>query len=134
MAEKELTESRQQLRQLSAFLQEVREEERSRISRELHDELGQTLTALTMGLQWVEKRLAPAEMKLRNRVQALGNLTQATAGAVRRIASDKKLGLIGMRERAYMLGGSFRISSVESIGTVIEVANPKNAKGAGRQS
>ncbi len=59
-AEKELEHSRQELRNLSAHQQTVREEERTRIAREIHDELGQTLTALKMDLAWLKNRL-PAE-------------------------------------------------------------------------
>ena len=49
-AEREMRESREQLRHLSASLQAVREEEKARIARELHDELGQALTGLKMDL------------------------------------------------------------------------------------
>ena len=60
-AERELLQSREQLRQLSASLQAVREEEKTRISRELHDELGQALTGLKMDLaQLVEPAQARA--------------------------------------------------------------------------
>jgi PAS domain S-box-containing protein len=50
-AEEELRTSREQLRALAAYLQSVREEERTRISRELHDEIGQGLTAIKLALQ-----------------------------------------------------------------------------------
>ena len=55
-AEKQLKDSRQQLRALAAYLQSVREEERTRIAREVHDELGQALTGLKMDLAWLDKR------------------------------------------------------------------------------
>ncbi|MGN5478270.1 histidine kinase [Cupriavidus basilensis] len=57
--QEELLASRAQLRELSAYLQSVREAERTRISRELHDELGQSLTALRLGLNFLEMH-APA--------------------------------------------------------------------------
>src|SRR5262249_9458092 len=56
-AEKQLKESREQLRALAAYLQSVREEERTHIAREVHDELGQTLTALKIDLAWLDKRM-----------------------------------------------------------------------------
>jgi PAS domain S-box-containing protein len=58
-AEEELSQSRAQLRSLAAHLQSVREEERIRIAREIHDELGQLLTGFKMDLSWLDKRLAP---------------------------------------------------------------------------
>jgi len=57
-AEKQLRDSREQLRALAAYLQSVREEERSRIAREVHDELGQALTGLKMDLAWLDKKIA----------------------------------------------------------------------------
>jgi signal transduction histidine kinase len=56
-AEEKLKESREQLRNLSAYLQSSREQERASIAREIHDDLGQTLTALKMDLSWLGKRL-----------------------------------------------------------------------------
>jgi two-component system sensor histidine kinase UhpB len=56
-AEVELRDSRQMLREFSARLQEVREEEKRRIAREIHDELGQVLTALKIDLFWLRSKL-----------------------------------------------------------------------------
>jgi PAS domain S-box-containing protein len=56
-AEDDLKDSREQLRQLAAYLQDVREEERTAIAREIHDELGQVLTSLKMNLVFVDKKI-----------------------------------------------------------------------------
>ena len=53
----EIARSREELRALAARLESVREEERTRIARELHDELGQALTGLKLDLAWMERRL-----------------------------------------------------------------------------
>ncbi len=50
-----LEQSREQLRRLAAYQQEVREQERIRIAREIHDQLGQSLTILKMDLSWLKK-------------------------------------------------------------------------------
>src|SRR6266568_40983 len=57
-AEKQLRDSREQLRALASYLQSVREEERARIAREVHDELGQMLTGLKVDLAWLERKMA----------------------------------------------------------------------------
>ena len=54
--ENELIQSREQLRKLTAHIQEVREDERTAVAREVHDELGQVLTALKIELSWLAKR------------------------------------------------------------------------------
>lgn len=61
----EIAQSRAELRALTARLESVREEERTRIARELHDELGQALTGLKLDLAWMERRLnrhSPADL------------------------------------------------------------------------
>ena len=57
LAAEEIARSRAELRALAARLESIREEERTRIARELHDELGQALTGLKLDLAWLERRL-----------------------------------------------------------------------------
>jgi PAS domain S-box-containing protein len=84
----ELLDSRSQLRQLSAYLQSIREAERTRISRELHDELGQLLSGLRLGLNYLQTQADATTPEQAGHVQMLKNLVDATMDAVHRIASD----------------------------------------------
>lgn len=90
-AEEKAERSRRRLRSLSARLQSLREEERTRIAREIHDELGQTLTGLKMDLRWAENRLAresnPALNPVLDKIVEAGELADATIASVQRIAS-----------------------------------------------
>ncbi|CEJ12532.1 Signal transduction histidine-protein kinase/phosphatase DegS [bacterium YEK0313] len=88
MAEGELIRSRAQLRELTNYLQSIREEERARISRELHDELGQTLTALKMELGWLRDRMPAAPELPRLRVDRLMSIVDQAVVDLRRIAAD----------------------------------------------
>lgn len=62
-SEERLRESHEQLRDLAAHLETVREEERTRVAREIHDELGSALTCLKMDLAWMAKRISPSVSK-----------------------------------------------------------------------
>lgn len=84
-AEDALKRSEHELRELSAHLLEVREEEKTRIARELHDELGQLLTSLRMDL--TSLREAPADER-DEKIQDMGRLLDQTVTATRRISSD----------------------------------------------
>ena len=87
-AEQELRDSRSQLRDLAAYLQSVREEERTRIARELHDELGQSLTAIRIGLGVIEAQgQGMPEEWLRN-LHSLKHIADSTVESVQRIAAD----------------------------------------------
>ena len=88
--EEELKSSRQQLRDLSTRLQTILEEERTRISREIHDELGQQLTILKMELAWLKKQLPREEKLLRQRTQSMAKLVDATIQGVRRISTEMR--------------------------------------------
>src|SRR5262249_14209298 len=81
-----LRNSGEQLRSFAARLDAVREEERTRVAREIHDELGQALNALKMDLSWVKKRtrLAPIRKKMEGMIEQVDD----TIDCVRRIASE----------------------------------------------
>ncbi|MDD5100717.1 MAG: PAS domain-containing sensor histidine kinase [Syntrophales bacterium] len=93
-AEKELEHSRQELRNLSAHQQTVREEERTRIAREIHDELGQTLTALKMDIAWMKGRLPAGVKPLHEKMRQMSTLADATIETVHRIATELRPGLL----------------------------------------
>lgn len=86
-ASEEIKASRQQLRALAARLQQVREEERTSIAREIHDELGQALTGLKMDIAWMKDRL-PADHDSREQCASIIHRVDGTLSAVRRIATD----------------------------------------------
>jgi len=87
-AEKELKRSQQALRGLSKAANEALEAERRRTARELHDELGQSLTALKMDLESLRSTLPPGQPDLAERAHAMNALLDGTIAATRRIAAD----------------------------------------------
>ena len=93
-AEREIIESRQQLQELSVFLQTVREHERTRFARELHDELGQALTALRIDLNWLNEKLPPLDEKINAKLAGMSTLLDKTVDSMRRIAEDLRPGML----------------------------------------
>jgi PAS domain S-box-containing protein len=92
-AEGELRQSREQLRALTGRLETLREAERIRISREIHDELGQKLTGLKMDLLWMEQQLGeleslPAANAILDRVVGTTELVDGIVGTVQEIAAE----------------------------------------------
>jgi len=88
-AEEDLRQANEQLRALSGHLQHMREEERTRIAREVHDELGQKLTGMKLDLSWLDRQLSsPRSGPLRQRVKYLSNEVDSTVQIVRRIATE----------------------------------------------
>ena len=89
----------QQLRELAAWSEAVREEERTRIAREVHDELGSLLVALKMDVGWLDKRLSEQEQraaeeaqsmrqKMRGKCQNMSRLIETAVVNVGRIITD----------------------------------------------
>lgn len=93
-AEEKLRRSHEQLRSLTAYLQYVREEERTRIAREVHDELGQALTGLKLDLSWLGNRLAKNGRPLQQKVNTMSAHVDATIQTVRRIATELRPGIL----------------------------------------
>lgn len=92
-AEEALKESEFQLRALAARLQIIREEERTRIAREVHDVLGQLLTGLKMDLSWLERRLGrltdvPLRDMVTEKITASNRLADTMIETVQRIATE----------------------------------------------
>jgi PAS domain S-box-containing protein len=87
-AEEQLRTSLDQLRALAARLQSVREEERTSIAREIHDELGQVCTAIKMDLALIGRRLSKKQMQLRSKVDSAVQLVDNMIVTLRRIASE----------------------------------------------
>lgn len=87
-AEREVRESHEQLRRLSVSLQAVREEEKARIARELHDELGQALTGLKMDLAQLVTQLTPEQQVALRHANAMKALIESTVASVRRLATE----------------------------------------------
>jgi len=86
--EQQLTKSRDQLRALAARLQKVREEERTYIAREIHDELGQVCTAIKMDLAIIGRKLSNRQGPLRGKVESATQLVDGMIVTLRRIASE----------------------------------------------
>jgi PAS domain S-box-containing protein len=94
-----LRDSRALLRALAGRLQSAREEEKARMARDLHDELGQLLTGLKMDLRWLERRLSDlppsdAVNPLIDRAVAASTLIDQTVASVQRIAAELRPGAL----------------------------------------
>ena len=87
-AENEMQEMNEQLRHLAAHLQNVREEEQTRISREIHDELGQMLTAIKMDVTSADKKLKTSPEIASAALVRVLEMVDTTVKTIRRIASE----------------------------------------------
>ena len=103
-AEMEIERSREQLRNLSAHLQSVREKERTRIARELHDELGQLLTALNTGLVLLNRRIPENEKGLRDQTASMIELVDMTMQTLKRIYMALRPGMLDHLGLAVAIG------------------------------
>jgi len=93
-AERELTASKAHLHQLSIYLQRAREEDRAHFARELHDELGQNLTALRLDFDRLADALAPGQPPIVARLAAIDRLITSTVDAMRQICDELRPGML----------------------------------------
>lgn len=122
----------QQLRALTGRLHSLQEEERHRIAREVHDELGQLLTALKLDLAWSKRRLASHGLVttsgMREKCESMSALVDDAIGSVRRIASGlhptelDQLGLVAAIE-AHVREFSVRTGVVTSVVATLDDSN-----------
>jgi two-component system sensor histidine kinase UhpB len=93
-AEEELRQSQVKLQDLHRQLQNAREEERRRISREIHDELGQNVTAMQIDLAWLKKKIDPAQPALLAKLDAMSRVAESTLATVRRVSAELRPGIL----------------------------------------
>ena len=93
-AEQRLRKSQKELRDLSAYLQQVREEERKGISREIHDELGQSLTALKIDLAMLAESMPEKNRELLDQAKSIAELIDHLLHTVKRISADLRPNLL----------------------------------------
>ncbi|NQT23867.1 PAS domain S-box protein [candidate division KSB1 bacterium] len=87
-------EYQQRLREFSAYLQTVQENERTHIAREIHDELGQTLTALKMDVSWLRRKIEDIPIHIEQKMSMMTELIDQTILRVKKITSELRPGLL----------------------------------------
>jgi PAS domain S-box-containing protein len=90
----QIKKAEETLRALTVRLQRVREEERATVARDLHDQLGQILTAIKMDVTWVARRLPGTKSEVRDRLTRTIQLITDGAQSVRRICSGLRPGVL----------------------------------------
>ncbi|MGH7427100.1 MAG: PAS domain-containing sensor histidine kinase [Candidatus Methylomirabilaceae bacterium] len=87
-ADEALQATHERLRDFAGRMRSVREQERALMARQIHDELGQVLTALGMDVAWLEARLPAADPTLVKKCRAMAAIIEATIGRVRTLATE----------------------------------------------
>jgi two-component system sensor histidine kinase UhpB len=116
--------ARDQLRALAARLQTVREDERTRAAREIHDELGQALTAVKLEFTALLRDLPARDGRCSQRSQSILNLLDETIQSIRRIATELRPGILddlGLAAAVEWLAEEFEART----GTKVQVTLPR---------
>jgi signal transduction histidine kinase len=110
-AEEEILRSRDQLKKLSEYLQTAREEERAAIAREVHDDLGQSLTALKMDIVWLQKNRNAGESVFLDKLNGMVDVVNQTIKTIQRLGTElrpKLLDDIGLISALEWQAGEFQ--------------------------
>jgi two-component system sensor histidine kinase UhpB len=92
--EQKLYKTSEQLRSLASKLQTIREEERTMIAREIHDELGQVLTVLKIQISLLGNKLHHNQKSERNRIESVIQIIDKTVESVQRITAKLRPGIL----------------------------------------
>ena len=93
-AEEKLKRTSKLLRELATHLQSVREEERTMIAQEIHDELGQVLTALKIQISLLANKLNDDQKPLKQKINSLSDMIDASVESVQKISSKLRPGIL----------------------------------------
>lgn len=96
LAEQEIRESRRRLSELSSHLERVKEQERTRIAREIHDDIGGNLTAIKIDLLWLAGKAPAADKALTAKIRQLEELVDDTIETTSRIGRDLRPGILDL--------------------------------------
>lgn len=94
LAELEVKRTQQQLLEFSSHIQDAKEQERLRIAREVHDEIGSLLTAIKMDLAWLTQRLPKNNPALTEKARTIAELVTKTSTAASNLAHSLRPGFL----------------------------------------
>lgn len=92
----ELVAARKRQKELSSHLENAKEQERARIARELHDDIGGNLTAIKIDVLWLAERVGAGDAKVRGKLDALEALVDQTAASITQIGQDLRPGILDL--------------------------------------
>jgi PAS domain S-box-containing protein len=123
-AQETLQQSYEEIKRLNEHLQKIREEERIHIAREIHDELGQQLTAIKMDVAWIDKKTPVETTDIKRKLKNIIGLLDGSNQSVRRILSELRPRILddhGLFEAVEWLCGQFS----ETTGIPVKCITPK---------
>jgi PAS domain S-box-containing protein len=123
-AEETLQHSYDEIKRLTEHLQKIREEERIHIAREIHDELGQQLTAIKMDVVWIDKKTPEESANIKGKLKSIIELLDGSNQSIRRILSELRpriLGEHGLVEAIEWLGRQL----TETTGIPVQFSTPE---------
>jgi signal transduction histidine kinase len=119
-----LKQSYEEIRRLTEHLQKIREEERIHIAREIHDELGQQLTAIKMDVAWIDKKTPEETTDIKVKLKNIIELLDVSNQSIRRILSELRPRILdehGWLEAIEWLGRQF----AETTGIPVKFTTPE---------
>jgi len=87
-AKEALERSKKQLRDLASHLQDIREQERTRIAREIHDDFGQSLTILKIDLSWLKNHMIQYQPEVQNKIDSMFKLIDVLLQTLHAVSSE----------------------------------------------